>query len=205
MSDKIKAVIISPSKVITMGLHAILKDSGRFIVKDTLTDITKENEKVLGDRDTGLIIIDPIIFPYSAIPTIRHRLSEITDATVVAVSHTAVGEDMRRHFDESISVYDRPNYIIDRLRAALSHENEMSATSDTSSGQEKEDLSQREKEILVCVAKGMLNKEIADRLSLSVHTVITHRKNITRKTGIKTVAGLTVYALLNNLIDPSQL
>ena len=63
------------------------------------------------------------------------------------------------------------------------------------------ELSAREKEILVCVAKGMLNKEIADAENISIHTVITHRKNITRKTGIKTVAGLTVYALLNNLID----
>ena len=62
-------------------------------------------------------------------------------------------------------------------------------------------LSPREKEILVCVAKGMLNKEIADANNISIHTVITHRKNISRKTGIKTVAGLTVYALLNNLID----
>jgi regulator of cell morphogenesis and NO signaling len=62
-------------------------------------------------------------------------------------------------------------------------------------------LSQREKEILSCVAKGMLNKEIADHLNISIHTVITHRKNITRKTGIKTVSGLTVYALLNNLVD----
>ena len=53
----------------------------------------------------------------------------------------------------------------------------------------------------MCVAKGMLNKEIADQENISIYTVITHRKNITRKTGIKTVAGLTVYALLNNLID----
>ena len=67
--------------------------------------------------------------------------------------------------------------------------------------EENEDLSAREKEILVCVAKGMANKEIADHCNISVNTVITHRKNITRKTGIKTVAGLTVYALLNNLID----
>ena len=68
-------------------------------------------------------------------------------------------------------------------------------------GEKGEELSAREKEILVCVAKGLLNKEIADAENISIHTVITHRKNITRKTGIKTVAGLTVYALLNNLID----
>ena len=67
--------------------------------------------------------------------------------------------------------------------------------------QEGEDLSDREKEILVSVAKGLINKEIADKYNISIHTVISHRKNITRKTGIKTVAGLTVYALLNNLIE----
>ena len=63
------------------------------------------------------------------------------------------------------------------------------------------ELSDREKEILVSVAQGLLNKEIADKHNISINTVITHRKNITRKTGIKTVAGLTVYAILNNLID----
>ena len=67
------------------------------------------------------------------------------------------------------------------------------------------ELSAREKEILVSVAKGMLNKEIADQYNISIYTVISHRKNITRKTGIKTVAGLTVYALLNNLIDMNSI
>ena len=69
----------------------------------------------------------------------------------------------------------------------------------------KEALSEREKEILVGVAKGLLNKEIADMYNISVHTVISHRKNITRKTGIKSVAGLTVYALLGGLIDINSL
>ena len=66
---------------------------------------------------------------------------------------------------------------------------------------EREALSAREKEILVSVAQGLLNKEIADKHHISINTVITHRKNITRKTGIKTVAGLTAYAILNNLVD----
>lgn len=63
------------------------------------------------------------------------------------------------------------------------------------------ELSAREKEILVCVARGLINKEIADELNISVNTVITHRRNITRKTGIRSIPGLTVYAILNNLID----
>lgn len=68
-------------------------------------------------------------------------------------------------------------------------------------GDNQIELSDREKEILVSVASGLINKEIADKHNISVNTVITHRKNISRKTGIKTVAGLTVYAILNNLID----
>ena len=67
------------------------------------------------------------------------------------------------------------------------------------------ELSAREKEILVSVAQGLLNKEIADKHNISINTVITHRKNITRKTGIKTVPGLTVYAILNNLIDIKEI
>ena len=51
------------------------------------------------------------------------------------------------------------------------------------------------------MAMGMLNKEIADKYNISIYTVISHRKNITRKIGIKTVAGLTVYALMNGLLD----
>ena len=70
----------------------------------------------------------------------------------------------------------------------------------TSSSKNESGLSDRELDIVREVALGQTNKEIADKLFISAHTVITHRKNITRKLGIKTVSGLTVYALLNKLI-----
>lgn len=62
-------------------------------------------------------------------------------------------------------------------------------------------LSVREKEIIVCIAKGLSNKEIADVLNLSVHTVTTHRRNISSKLQIHSPAGLTIYAIVNKLID----
>lgn len=64
-----------------------------------------------------------------------------------------------------------------------------------------EALSTREKEIIVCIAKGMSNKEIADTLNLSIHTVTTHRRNISSKLQIHSPAGLTIYAIVNKLID----
>ena len=67
------------------------------------------------------------------------------------------------------------------------------------------ELTKRETAVLIQLAQGKTNKEIANALNVSVHTIISHRKNITHKTGIKSVAGLTVYAMLNNLIDESAL
>ncbi len=65
-------------------------------------------------------------------------------------------------------------------------------------------LSLREQEIVKHIALGYTNKEIAEKLFLSTHTVVTHRKNITNKLGIKTVSGLTIYAILNKLIKVEE-
>jgi DNA-binding CsgD family transcriptional regulator len=67
------------------------------------------------------------------------------------------------------------------------------------------DLSEREKDVLIQVALGLINKEIAEKLFISIHTVITHRKHITEKLGIKSIPGLTVYAILNKLIDTENI
>ena len=66
-------------------------------------------------------------------------------------------------------------------------------------------LSDREIQVLKLVVSGAINKEIVDRLSISFNTVLTHRKNISAKTGIKTVSGLTFYALINGYISPSDI
>ena len=66
---------------------------------------------------------------------------------------------------------------------------------------ETEELSDREKDVLVQVVRGLSNKEIADVLCISTHTVITHRKNIAHKLNIHSTAGLTIYAIVNKLID----
>ena len=65
-------------------------------------------------------------------------------------------------------------------------------------------LSDREKDVIVAVAQGMTNKEIADHLCISTNTVITHRRNIARKLQIHSPAGLTIYAIVTNLVDISS-
>lgn len=65
----------------------------------------------------------------------------------------------------------------------------------------EETLSEREKDIVRCIVRGMTNKEVAEELFISVNTVLTHRKNIARKLSIHSVAGLTIYAIAGGLVS----
>ena len=193
-----KVLLIIPSKIVARGIEAVLSELGEFRVEGILADLSHASEVRLRNMDADVIIIDPVVFDYVSRLGGRARLAEHSDAAVVALRTIPMEEEHMRQYDGTISMYDDPVTVVRKLRESL-------AVHEETPDSEGHDLSQREKEILVCVAKGMLNKEIADHCNLSIHTVITHRKNITRKTGIKTVAGLTVYALLNNLIDSSSI
>lgn len=67
------------------------------------------------------------------------------------------------------------------------------------------DLTMREIEVLSLVARGFINKEIADKLNISLTTVITHRKNITEKLNIKTISGLTIYAVMHGYVEADSI
>ena len=71
-------------------------------------------------------------------------------------------------------------------------------------GQNPDALSDREKDVIIALVQGMSNKEIADHLCISTNTVITHRRNIARKLQIHSPAGLTIYAIVNGLVDISS-
>ena len=196
---KKKILLITPSHIMARGIAGILEEHGGFVIETVLTDLSRENEATVRDSMADIVIVDPIIFDFASRPSGRSRISDLTDAAVVASPTVLQDDESIKSYDEAISIYDTPAAVISKLRNSLAHSSGSPRTDN------REELSAREKEILVCVARGMLNKEIADRFHISIYAVITHRKNITRKTGIKTVAGLTVYALLNNLIDPATM
>ena len=98
-----------------------------------------------------------------------------------------------------ISVADSQQEILDKFQRFFFEEPDNDDPQNESSV-----LSDREIDVLKEVSKGYSNKEIADRLFISINTVITHRKKITEKLEIKTIAGLTVYALMNKLIRPED-
>jgi DNA-binding NarL/FixJ family response regulator len=193
-----KVLLIVPSKILARGMEAVLSELGEFRVAGILTDLSHASQMRLRNIDADVIVLDPVVFDFVSRSSVRSHISEYSDAAVVGLQTIPMDDEQKKQYDALIGLNDDPVLIVRKLRESLDSRQDNSET-------EEYDLSAREKEILVCVAKGMLNKEIADACNLSIHTVITHRKNITRKTGIKTVAGLTVYALLNNLIDSSSI
>ena len=100
-------------------------------------------------------------------------------------------------YDEHIHVTDDINEIRSKIISGIKLESDK--------GEEKEALSTREKEIISHVVKGFTNQEIADKLFLSIHTVMTHRRNIARKLQIHSATGLTIYAIVNKIVDLSEI
>lgn len=112
------------------------------------------------------------------------------------------GRDLMTHFDVENNLFVP---AVERLERSLRSRLD---TDDEAVGPEDDEitpdiLGEREKEIIGCVARGLANKEIADELCLSIHTVATHRRNISAKLGIHSTAGLTIFAIIHHLVDPS--
>lgn len=189
-----KILIIEPSVLISEGLRHVIDNFAGYDVCGIIRNHEGDIEAKIDDFNADLVIADPSVFDNRDRAGTHDMIKGIANAPVMALISTAADAAYASTYDGTIYLSDTSDDIEQKIAVVMK-----AAPADQKG--DGEELSSREKEILVCVAKGMLNKEIADHFNISIYTVITHRKNITRKTGIKTVAGLTVYALLNNLID----
>lgn len=192
-----RIVVIEPSPIIATGLKSLIESNKQLEIVATIADGCHYEERIRSLRP-DLIVINPLMTDFKRRLCIESYFAGVCDAPLAALVYQYVDPEILRHYKTIIDITDDREKIVRKLFQLLESP---SALSETPEGNE---LSEREKEILVSVARGMINKEIAEQHHISVHTVITHRKNITRKTGIKSVSGLTVFAILNNLIDINE-
>ncbi|MBR2072351.1 MAG: response regulator transcription factor [Alistipes sp.] len=185
-----RIAIVEPSAIIAQGVASILRSSGEADVVAIYPTLRAYADR-LNVKDVEVVVVG------SQVAVGAQLRSELQGVAVVLLSTTVVDEDVLRQVDGVINIYDDEAALMRKVRTAVEQ-------GETNPYSDSHDLSERERDVLILVAKGMANKEIADRLNISIHTVMSHRKNITHKTGIKSVAGLTVYALLNNLLDQSD-
>lgn len=189
---KKRLLIVEPSEVIIEGLKTILDGQIRFKVLEPEVNAEHLEERLVVAKPDILLANPTLIADVS-----RLRREQEQDMAVVALVYQYVEREQLKQYDAVVDIRDSRAVVIETLAQA--------APGEDSAAKNNYELTKRETTVLIQMAQGKTNKEIADVLNVSVHTVISHRKNITHKTGIKSVAGLTVYAMLNNLIDESAL
>ena len=191
-----RVIICEASEMISIGLAEIVDSMAQFDVVARLDNPEHLSEKITA-LDANLLVIDPMLLGFQNKDFLSQLGKEHPNVVIIALVSSCLDHTMLTPYNGIIEINDTRSKIISKM-------NEF-AQSEATKNTDDVELSKRETDVLVAVAKGMMNKEIADQMNISIHTVISHRKNITRKTGIKSVSGLTVYALLNNLIDEKDL
>ena len=187
MERPLRILIVEPSAIVVEGLLSILGKRPEFKCLHPLYSVDSLCDYVRKEKPDLLVLNPTLAFDAKEVLALGLPL--------VALVYQYVEKDRLGFFNAVLDVRERSERIPAVLQQAWS-----SAPRPEEASDESHELSDREIDVLKYVAQGLMNKEIADKLNISIHTVISHRKNISRKTGIKSVAGLTVYAIMKGYI-----
>ena len=186
--SRINIAIIEPSHIVFEGISNVLMKFKKDFYLYRFNDL-EELKQSTSKESFNVAIINP--------SAIQNRLNDFvklknahSNTLWIALVYSFFDDDLLQKFDDTLSVNSSLNQIYHKL-GQINNSTEKS---------QQEDLSDREIEVLIQLVKGLSNKEIADKLNISVHTVISHRKNITDKTGIKSLSGLTIYAITKKIV-----
>lgn len=186
--DRINIAVIEPSHIIFEGISNVLMKFKKNFYLYRFNDL--EELKISTIRENCKVaVINPSAVQNRIGDFVKLKNSH-SGILWIALVYSFFDEDLLQKFDDTLSVNASLEQIFSKI-------GQINTSSDKN---QQEDLSEREIEVLVQMVKGLTNKEIADKLNISIHTVISHRKNITEKTGIKSLSGLTIYAITKKII-----
>jgi len=189
MSSRNHIVIADPSTIIREGITAVLAKLERLKIDIAeIAEFENLNEQI-ADLKPDILIINPIYIGLSSVQKIKKETG-LKNLKTIALITNNLPQMLVKTFDASININDTPYTVKDVITSLVKEQQSP-----------KLELSAREKEVVVEVVKGLTGKQIADKLCLSTHTVMTHRRNIASKLQIHSSAGLTIYAIVNKLVD----
>ena len=198
MKDEIIRIAVAETSIIVRsGLVSVLKHLPDLAIQPLEVTTLEELQNCLQANIPDILVVNPSFGGWFNIEAF-HSHPATSSIKTMALVYNITDHNLLKDYDESISLFDGREDICEKIKK-LQHLDETEAEN------EQEALSVREKEIIVCVVKGLMNKEIADQLHISIHTVITHRRNIARKLQIHSPAGLTIYAIVNKLVELNEI
>lgn len=188
---KLRLALVVEDTLMRIGLETIIYTLAERILLDSFESIDAYLASNGDQYDIAFVSADALILNEEYFRSLRTR--------VIPVMSSGNPYDLWTHSEGD---FLHSLWSTDQLQQKLS-ELITKNQKEKQTGKEK-GLSTREEEVLKEVARGLTNKEIADHLNISMNTVMTHRKNITAKLNIKTVPGLTFYALMNGLVSGEE-
>ena len=190
----VKIAVAETSVIIRSGLTTVLKRLPNLNVMPIEVSSPESLQSYIHLHTPDILIVNPAFGGWFDLPAFKVENGKV-ETKYLALVCSVIDSNSLKEYDDHLSIRDDPETIATKINQLLCTDDEEEKES------EQETLSQREKEIITCVVKGMTNKTIADQLYLSIHTVITHRRNIARKLQIHSPAGLTIYAIVNKLVE----
>lgn len=195
--EQLKIVIAEPSDMIRSGMSVLLKRIHGYRINPIEIHTADALKSYLMQHAVDILIVNPLGWGIIDIAKLKEDAGK-HELKCMALIYTLIDQSTLNGYDETIGIYDSIEQLQQKIDKVV-HLNTPELVDNTNA------LSAREKEIVICVVKGLTNKEIASELFLSAHTVISHRRNIARKLEIHSTSGLTIYAIMNKLIALEEL
>jgi DNA-binding NarL/FixJ family response regulator len=196
-SNKQLIAIVGPSQLVQYGLADILREHLPGFQICNFKDIQMLENGTRQHKPVA-VIVDASIAE-SSLKAIISLRKDIANCSWIVLQYQYISASIISQFDELITIDQSPVEIANTINRSMGKARELPHEMKT------DNLSERETDVLKLLVTGFSAKEIADRLNISVNTVISHRKNISTKTGIKSLAGLTIYAVANKIISMDSL
>jgi len=185
-----KVIIVHPSPVICHGLTEVINsyfNAGVITFKTIAEFIAKAP-----DFNSLVVMMHPL--EVNDMNQVR-KLKQSQQITTICLNWPEIIHSKSFIYDYHISLWAPKGEYYDLLAPLMTSQETLQTEKN------KNELTARETDVVRSIALGLTNKEMADKLHISIHTVISHRKNITAKLGIKSISGITVYAILSKLVD----
>lgn len=192
-NSKTHIAILEPSEIVYEGIATLIMKAKRHTYIYWLNTLS-ELDNITDHQNINIVIVNPSLIHNKESDFIKYKKQHL-NISWIAFVYSYFNDDLLQHFSDRISITDNTSTILKKL------DNSLVKSSDTIA---KEQLTDREKDVLLQLVKGLSNKEIANVLHISTHTVISHRKNIIEKTGIRSLPGLTIFALSQKIITVDQ-
>jgi DNA-binding NarL/FixJ family response regulator len=196
LKHPVHIIIAEPSVLLYHGLASVIANSGRN-VSMSRAGSTDEVQRLVTVKAADAVIINPGLPQFNA-RAVQAIKAASPACRIIALVYAFYDDSILSLFDDRITINDPPEKIISVLTDDAYDKMQVDPDFQNAS------LSEREIEVLRLLASGMATKEIAETLHISTNTVVTHRKNLSVKTGIRSVSGLAVYAVVKKYITPGN-